>query len=88
MKFGYITYGKIKPDLNLEELPKEFAKLKEEAAKHGFNQQFWGHPFGVSENFVIVYESENGVDKYTQFLVSMYGELPYTDPRTHIVTIQ
>jgi hypothetical protein len=87
LKYGYITYGNIKPDQILEDLTKEFAKLKEEAAKHGFNQQFWGHPFGVSENIVIVYESENGVDKYAQFLVSMSGELPYTDPRTNIVNI-
>jgi len=77
----------MKPNLNPEALPKEFAKLKEEAAKHGFTQQFWGHPFGVSENIVIVYESEKGVDQYTNFLVALWEELPYTDPRTHIVTI-
>jgi len=88
MKFGYITYGKMKPGQKPEERTKEFAKLKDEAAKYGFHQQFWGHPFGVSESIVVVYESEKGVDTYTKFLVAMREELPYTDARTNIVTIQ
>jgi len=45
----------------------------------------WGAPYGVSENNVVVYESEKGIENYFNFGQAV--DLPYTDTRTTIVTL-
>jgi len=86
MKFGYIAYGKMNPEFlqaSPEERKKEMDRVKEEAEKHGFKMMYWGHPYGVSENIVVVYKSEKTLDAYT----SMNIGTPYTDTRTNLVVI-
>lgn len=88
MKFGYISYVKMKPEfqaLTTEERAKEFEKIGKEAEKLGLKMLFWGHPFGVSENMVCVYKSEKGLDAFFEFLTTV--DLPYTDSRTNMIAI-
>ena len=59
MKFGYIAYGKMNQELiqaSPEERKKEMDRLKADAKKHGFKMMYWGHPYGVSENIVVVFK--------------------------------
>ena len=86
MKFGYIAYGKMNPEflqISPEDRKKKMEKLKEEAEKKGFKMMYWGHPYGVSENIVVVFKSEKTLDAYFGMGVSF----PYTDTRTDLVVI-
>jgi phage-related protein len=83
MKFGYIAYGKMKPEwlqASTEDRKKEMDRVKTEAEKHGFKMMYWGHPYGVSENIVVVYQSEKGLDAYFNLNVNA----PYGDTRTDL----
>ena len=85
MKYGYIVYGNLKPEWlpPTEDLKKEMERVKEEAEKHGFKMKYWGHPYGVSENIVVVYKSEKGLDTYFNLRLNN----PFTGSRTNLVTI-
>ena len=84
MKYGYIVYGVLKPDWGAgEDLKKEMERVKGEAEKKGFKMKYWGHPYGVSENIVVVYKSEKGLDAY----FSMGVTNPWTAARTNQVII-
>ena len=86
MKFGYIVYGTMKPEwlsASVEERKKEMNRVKEEAEKGGFKMMYWGHPYGVSENIVVVYKSEKTLDAY--FNLSLNN--PFTGTRTNLVVI-
>jgi len=82
MKYTYICHGKWKTPATLEEIRKAMDKVMKEAEKHGLKVLAWGAPYGVSENCVVVYGSEKGVDNYFSFGQAV--ELPYTDARTTI----
>jgi hypothetical protein len=85
MTFGYIVYGNMKPEWlsSTKDLKKEMERVKKEAEKHGFNMNYWGHPYGVSENIVVVYNSEKGLDAY----FNMGLDIPFTGNRTNLVII-
>ena len=84
MKFGYIVYGILKPEWGAgEALKKEMERVKEEAEKQGFKMKYWGHPYGVSENIVVVYKSEKGLDGYFSLSVNN----PFSGTRTNQVII-
>jgi len=84
MKFGYIVYGNLKPDWGAgEDLKKEMERVKEETEKKGFKMMYWGHPYGVSENMVVVYKSEKGLDAYHNLGITY----PYSGTRTNQVII-
>ena len=76
MKFGYIAYGKMNPELrgSPEDRKKEMDRVKTEAEKHGFEMIYWGHPYGVSEKTLDAY-------------FGMNIGLPFTDTRTNIIVI-
>jgi len=86
MKYGYISFGKLKPDITVggpERINKAMAELIKVAEKHEMKVKTYGYPYGVSENFVVVYASEKGLDNFNSLL--MEADLPYTDARTHQV---
>lgn len=85
MKYGYIVYGNLNPEWlsTTEDLKKEMERVKEEAEKKGFKMKYWGHPYGVSENIVVVYKSEKGLDAY--FNLGLNN--PWTGARTNQVII-
>jgi hypothetical protein len=85
MKHGFIAYGTIKPEwLPLtDKFMKEMERVKEDAAKKGFKMLYWGHPYGVTENVVVVYESDKGLADYH----SLNLNNPYTGTRTNLVVI-
>jgi phage-related protein len=86
MKFGYIAYGKMAPkwlQATSEERKKEMERVKADAEKAGFKMMYWGHPYGVSENIVVIYQSEKGLDTY--FSLSLNNI--YSDTRTDLVVI-
>ena len=82
MKWKYaVTYAKMKPGWTVEQIEKDMAKVKADYEKKGIKLVFWGHPFGVSENLVVVFDVEGHMDDY----VNMVGSVPYTDSRTDLV---
>jgi hypothetical protein len=86
MKYGYIAFGKLKPDImggGPESINKAMAELIKVAEKHDVMVKTYGYPFGVSENFVVVYASEKDLGNYNSFMGE--ADLPYTDARTHQV---
>ncbi len=84
MKFGYIVYRNLKPEWGSgEDLGKEMERVKEDAEKHGFKMKYWGHPYGVSEEIVVVYKSEKGLDAYFDW----DKNYPFTGSRTNLVII-
>jgi len=85
MKFGYIAYGKMNPELmgSPEERKKEMDRVKEEAKKLGFELMYWGHPYGLSENIVLVFKSDKTLDAYHNMNIG----LPLSDTRTNIIVI-
>ncbi len=86
MKFGYaITYGKLLPGWTSEKNQKDMAKYKADVEKAGVKLVFWGHPFGVSENLLIVIDTGGDMDKYLKAV--MGATSPYTDGRTEFVMI-
>ena len=85
MKIGYITYGNLRPEwlTPAKDLKKEMERVKGEAEKKGFKMKYWGHPYGVSENIVVLYKSEKGLDAYHNLGLNN----PYTGSRTVQVII-
>ena len=72
-KFKFIVY--ISPNAQGQALGQEgwkelFAKEDELSEKYGISVLFRGTPFGVSESFVTVYES----DKYIDNLSALHNE--------------
>ena len=86
MKYGYITYAVLNEETmtNPDVLVKEMARLKEEYKAKGFHMKYWGYPFGMSENIVVVLASDNDVGK----LVETYGTIaaPYSAGRTIVAS--
>ena len=83
MKYGYIAFGKMKPDVSIDNVNKMMEEVKKVAEKHEVKVKMYGFPYGVSENFVAIYASDKGLDTYQAF--AMVADLPYSDTRTHQV---
>lgn len=84
MKYGYIAFGKMKPDITIAGVNEAMEKVKKVAEKLEVKIKMYGFPYGTTENFVVVYASDKGLDNYQNF--TMEADLPYTDTRTHQVT--
>jgi len=86
MKYGYIQYGNMSKELYKlppEQRNKKMEEFKAVAEKQGWKMVMWGHPFGVSEDIVVVYETAKP-------LAAMFEDhLPsiMTNGRTDIVAI-
>ena len=88
MKHGFIVYGNLKPEYNkkpLDEIHQVMKEVKKVAEKHEIEIKMYGLPYGVSENFVVVYESEKDLVNYYNF--GTEADLPYTNTRTNQVSI-
>ena len=88
MKHGFIAYGILKPEFNkkpLKEIHKVMDEVKKVAVKHEIEVKMYGIPYGVSEDFVVVYESLKGLVNYYNF--GTEADLPYTNTRTNQVSI-
>ncbi len=84
MKYGFIVYGNLKPEIRPgEDLNKVMERVKADAEKNGFKMKYWGHPYGVSENIVVVYKSEKALDAY----FGMGVDTPWSGDRTDLVII-
>jgi hypothetical protein len=84
MKYGYIAFGKLKQDIFTgENINKAMDAVKKVAEKHEVKIKMYGYPYGVSENFVVVYASDKGLDDFQSF--SSEANLQWTDVRTHQV---
>ena len=71
-KFKYIVY--LYPNAQGQALGQEgwnklFAKEDELAEKYGVSVLFRGTPYGVSESFVTVYESDKYIDNLSSLMV-------------------
>lgn len=89
MGIGFITYARMTPEfqaMSRLERAEAIKRLKEQAAKHDVNMVLWGHPFGVNENLVIVYESSKGVENYNNMVLD--DQNVYTDSRTTVTVLE
>jgi len=85
MKYGFVVYGNLKPEIRPgEDLKKKMEQVKADAEKNGFTMKYWGHPYGVSEDIVVVYKSEKGLAEYFSWTPKNY---PFTGSRTNLVII-
>ena len=80
MKYGYVSYGFLATEWldKLGELEGEMARVKEDMKAKGFHLKYWGHPYGVSENIMVVWVSDKGLDAYHSVSV----DRPYAGNRT------
>ena len=86
MKFSYaITYGKMLPGWSFEQIEKAMVKYKADVEKGGAKVVFWGHPFGVSENLIVVLDTGGDMDRYIKAVSGI--DSPYTDGRTDFVMV-
>ena len=81
MTYAFVSFAYLKQEWMGkfgDPLNKEMARVKEEAEKKGFHMKYWGHPYGVAENIMVVYVSEKGLDDYH----NMGVDAPYSGNRT------
>jgi hypothetical protein len=83
MKWRYaLTYGNMKPDTSMEQLEKEMEKYKSDLEKTGVKMVFWGHPFGVSEDMLVVVDVGGKMENY----IKVAGlSPPFSGSRTDFV---
>jgi len=89
MGIGFITYAKMTSGFQAMSRPERteaMERLKEQAARHGVHMLMWGHPYGVNENLVIVYESKKGAENYNNMVLD--DQSIYTDSRTTIAVLE
>ena len=84
MEFKYfITYARL---VQSDDLPKKFEKLAKALKKYNVDLVFWGHPWGTTENLILVMKGD--VKDYQNLMnqseVSEAWSF-YTDNRTHMV---
>jgi hypothetical protein len=88
MRYGFIAYGNLKPEFNkmpVTEIHEIMKKVETTAKEHEIEIKMYGIPYGVSEDFVVVYESNKGLVNYYNF--GTEADLPYTNTRTNQVSI-
>ncbi len=80
MKYAFVSYGYLAEEWlsKLGELGPEMDRVKKEAKEKGFHLKYWGHPYGVSENIMVVWVSDKGLDAYHALDV----DRPYAGNRT------
>ena len=79
----YVTYGYMNQELmdaGGEAIQKAMEKWTKTIEETGLKMVFWGSPFGVPENTIVV--TKGAVDDYTKLAMK---QSPYTTPRTNIV---
>lgn len=89
MRYGFITYGNLRPEYQkkpFEEIHKMMQEVKKIADKYDIDVKMYGIPYGVSEDFVVVYESDKGLVNYYNF--GLEANLPYANTRTNQVSIE
>ena len=82
MKYGYVAYANLLPEWfgKMDELSAEMDRFKEHAEKHGFHMKYWGHPYGISENMMVMFKSEKDLGAWQK--MNMSYTTPYTGDRT------
>ena len=82
MKYGYITYAKMLPEWGekYDKLPAEMDRYKAHAEKSGFHMKYWGHPYGVSEDIIVMFKSEKDLGAW-QIMNQAYAP-PFSGQRT------
>ena len=89
MGMGFITYAKMTPEFQAMSRPERAAameRLKEQTSKHNVYMLMWGHPYGVNENLVIVYQSGKGVENYNNMVID--DQNVYVDSRTTVAVLE
>ncbi|MBC8498043.1 hypothetical protein H8D40_03580 [Candidatus Bathyarchaeota archaeon] len=89
MGVGFITYAAMTPEFQVMSRPERAAameRLKGQAAEHDVHMLMWGHPYGVNENLIIVYESGKGVENYNNMVLD--DQNVYVDSRTTVAVLE
>ena len=88
-KFAYyIVYGNIAPKAE-EKIEDSFKKVEKVLKKYGLELDFWGHPWGTTEDTVYVIKGD--IDKYEALMLKEdYSEATsiVTGQKTHIVYVR
>ncbi len=86
MKYKYISYCKGTSEfweLTEKERTKEFNRIKRKSEKYGLKMILKGEPYGVSEDIILAFESEKGLDVFNKFQNETYQ--PFESGRTIVV---
>ena len=89
IKYGYVSYCKGTSKfwgLTEQERVKELDRIKREAEKYGLKMVLRGEPYGVSEDILLVFESEKGLDILNKFQNETYQ--PFESGRTILVVLK
>ena len=89
MGVGFITYAKMTSEFQAMSRPERAAameRLKEQASENNVHMLMWGHPYGVNENLVIVYQSEKGVENYNNMVID--DQNVYVNSRTTVMVLE
>ena len=78
-----ITYAKMNPGWTFEGIEGDMARFKADVERAGVKLVFWGHPFGVSENLIAVFDIGGDLDNYLKVKTGVSS--PYMDSRTELV---
>ena len=89
MKYGYVSFCKSTSKfwgLTEDERAKELDRVEKEAGKYGLKMILRGEPYGVSEDILLVFESEKGLDVFNKFQNETYQ--PFESGRTILVVLR
>jgi len=79
----FVTYGSWSPDLQGPDgIQKAMAEWSKTVEENGLKVQFWGAPYGVSENAICVMKGT--VENYTKLAAL---NAPYSASRTNMVLV-
>jgi len=88
MKYTYaIAYSEMTPEffsLSREERAEKMDELKKETEKSGVKILLWGHPWGTSENIVVVYGFDE-IDDYIGLMEATNMGPYFLRTKTHLV---
>ena len=89
MRYAYISYCKGTSKfwgLTEKERVKALDGIKREAEKYGLRMVLRGEPYGVSEDIILVFESDKSLDTFNKFQNEAYQ--PFESGRTILVVLR
>jgi hypothetical protein len=85
LKYNYITYATMGSEysagLGMDKLRAKMDEYKAHAEKHGFEMTYWGHPYGVSEDILMIFNSEKALGDWQKMNMA-FGDLSISGQRT------
>lgn len=79
-----IVFGMVKPDMTVKEA---LDKMKEISEKHGLKIRLMGVPTGMRDQVIVVWDVDEGIDKFYAKMFEINSDWPLVDGRSHAVFV-